>query len=105
MRLLAVFPMAERRTTGLSLSLVRLRTRSATLAIRLADASDDPSNFITVVNPVAAFSPSGSSAAAALSSFLRHRTPQHLFPLEPAARVAGNSPAPQIGKERGYFCE
>jgi hypothetical protein len=48
-RLLVVFPMAERTTTGVSYG--KLRMRSATSRIRSADASDEPPNFMTTVNP------------------------------------------------------
>jgi hypothetical protein len=44
-RLLVVFPMAERTTTGISPR--KLRMRSATSCIRSADASDEPPNFMT----------------------------------------------------------
>lgn len=48
-RLLVVFPMAERTTTGVSSG--KLRMRSATSRIRSADASEEPPNFMTTVNP------------------------------------------------------
>jgi hypothetical protein len=51
-RLLVVFPIAERTITGVSSG--KLRMRSATSLIRSADATEDPPNFITTVNPAAA---------------------------------------------------
>jgi hypothetical protein len=52
MRLLVVFPMAARTTTGVSSG--KLMMRSATSLIRSADATEDPPNFITTVNPATA---------------------------------------------------
>jgi hypothetical protein len=66
-RLLVVFPMAERTTTGVSSG--KLRMRPATSRIRSADASDEPPNFMTTVNPAWAFL--APAAAAGASSVLR----------------------------------
>ena len=75
-RLLVVFPIAERTTTGVSSG--KLRMRSATSLIRPADDTDDPPNFITTVNPAAAggVPPSdttgaGAGAGAGASPFFR----------------------------------
>ena len=46
--LLVVFPIAERTMTGLSLG--KLRIRSATSLILSADATDEPPNFMAIVN-------------------------------------------------------
>jgi hypothetical protein len=62
-----VFPMAERTTTGVSSR--KLRMRPATSRIRSADASDEPPNFMTKVNPAWAFL--APDAAAGASSILR----------------------------------
>lgn len=65
-----VFPMAERTTTGVSSG--KLRMRSATSRIRSADASEEPPNFMTTVNPAWAFLPAAAAgAAASASSVLR----------------------------------
>jgi len=66
-RLLVVFPMAERTATGISSR--KLRMRPATSRIRSADASDEPPNFMTKVNPAWAFL--APAAAAGGSSVLR----------------------------------
>jgi hypothetical protein len=68
--LLVVFPIAERTITGVSSG--KLRMRSATSLMRSADATEDPPNFITTVNPAAAGGvPPSDTAGAGASPLFR----------------------------------
>lgn len=106
-RLLVVFPMAERTTTGVSSG--KLSMRSATSRIRSADATDDPPNFMATVNPVAEDATAATDAASSLlrttaAAPLWHRAtnPLLLEHLPPGLAAAAHaryccSPLPTLG--------